>query len=150
MKQYKSYIECDNNLLRRYYQKKCSPEERRFIEQCFVDVNCARYITDAAKQEWEEISSEGDNKGLLTNILYKIHYNIRLDEFRIMKDRRWLTRAKSTFTTISAAIIIPFLFLNIWLWQGHNKLSDNLLVFTEIHAPYGSRVEFDLPDGSSG
>ena len=150
MKQNKSYIECDNNLLRKYYQNKCSPEERQFIEQCFVDVNCARGITDAAKQEWGEISSEGDNKGLLANILYKIHYNIRLEEFRKIKERRWITRAKSAFLRISAAVLIPLIFVTIWLWQEQNKLSDSQLVFTEIHAPYGSRVNFDLPDGSSG
>ena len=148
MKQYKSYIECDNNLLRKYFQKKCSPEERRFIEQCFVDARCSRDITDASKQEWEETSSEGDNKGLLANILYKIHYNIRLEEFRNIKERRWLTRAKAAFLRISAAVLLPLIFVTVWQWQ--NSLSDNQLVFTEIHAPYGSRVEFDLPDGSSG
>ena len=150
MKQYKSYKECDTHLIRKYYQNKCSAEERRFVEQCFVDVQCAKGITEAAKQEWEKISAEGDNKGLLSNILYKIHYNIRLDEFRKLKERRWITRAKSAFIRISAAVLIPLTFFTVWLWQGQNKLSDSQLVFTEIHAPYGSRVRFDLPDGSSG
>jgi len=149
MKQYKNYKECDNNLIRKYYQNKCSSEERRFVEQCFVDVKCARGITDGAKQEWETTSTEGDNKGLLSNILYKIHYNIRLEEFRKLKERRWITKAKSAFIRISAAVLIPLTFFTVWLWQGQNKLSDNRLVFTEIHAPYGSRVSFDLPDGSS-
>ncbi len=150
MMQNKSYKEFNNKLITKYYQNNCSPEERRFVEQCFVDVKCAREITDAAKQEWEEISSEGNNKGLLSDILYKIHYNIRLEEFRKLKARKWITKTKSIALKISAAVLIPLTFFTVWLWQGQNTLSDNQLVFTEIHAPYGSRVQFNLPDGSSG
>ena len=150
MKQNKSYQECDNNLIKKYYQNKCSDEDRRSVEQCFVDVRQFRGIKDEAKKEWETISIEGNNKGLLTNILYKIHYTIRLEEFRNLKERRWITRTKSAFLRISAAALIPLIFVTIWLWQGQNKLSDDQLVFTEIHAMYGSRIQFNLPDGSSG
>jgi len=49
---------------------------------------------------------------------------------------------------ISAAVLIPLLLLNIWQWQ--NRALDSKSVFTEITAPNGSRVQFNLPDGSSG
>ncbi|MEN8203616.1 MAG: FecR domain-containing protein [Bacteroidota bacterium] len=142
--------ECDENLIRKYYQNKCSAEEKRFVEQCFVDINYARKIKDGARQEWEEISAEGDKKGLLTDILCKIHYNIRVEEFRKLKERRWISATKSTLLRVSAALLIPLLLFNIWQWQEQNRFSDSKTIFTEIHAPYGSRIQFNLPDGSSG
>ncbi|MEN8230010.1 MAG: FecR domain-containing protein [Bacteroidota bacterium] len=141
---------CDKNLIRKYYQNKCSAEEKRFVEQCFFDMKYARKVTEGARLEWEEISDEGDKKGFLTDILCKIHYNIRLEEFRQLKERRWLSATKSIFFKTSAAVLIPLLLFNIWLWQGQNSFSDSKTIFTEIHAPFGSRVQFDLPDGSSG
>ena len=142
--------QCDEKLLRKYYQNKCTAEEKLFVEQCFVDVNCAKDIIETAKQEWEKTSGEGDKKSLLTNILYEIHYNIRLEDFRKLESRKWLTRAKSIFLRMSAAVLLPIIVINIWLWQGQKKLSEDQLAFTEIYAPFGSRVKFDLPDGSSG
>ncbi len=92
MKERKSNKECDNGLIRKYYTNKCSPEERRFVEQCFADEKCASGITDAARQEWETTSSEGENTEVLSNILYEINYNIRLKQHRKLNERKWLDR----------------------------------------------------------
>ena len=149
MKQ-KKHKEFDNKLIKKYYQKKCSPEEKEIVEYWFADIKYNKGTTEAAEQEWEQISTEGDKKGLLTDILYKIHYNIHLNECRRMRESRWLSRAKSAFTYTSAAVIGLLLVINIWLWQGGGRLPVKQPVFTEIYAPYGSRINFNLPDGSSG
>jgi len=149
MKQ-KNYKEFDKKLIEKYYQKKCSPEEKEIVEYWFADIKYNKKTSEAAKQEWEQISTEGDKKGLLTNILYKIHYNIHLNECLKIKKTIWLSKAKSAFTYTSAAVIVLLLVINIRLWQGGDRLPVKQPVFTEIHAPYGSRINFNLPDGSSG
>ena len=73
-----------------------------------------------------------------------------MEESRRIKDARWSPKAKSVFTYTSAAVIGLLLVMNIWLWKGQNKLPGTQPVFTEIQAPFGSRIKFNLPDGSSG
>ncbi len=145
-----NYLEFDKKLVEKYYQKKCTPEEKSVVEQWFSDLRNNKETTKSAKQEWEQTSSEGNKKELLANILYKVHYNIHLDECRKMKETRWLSRTKSVYTYISAAAIVLLVVLNIWLWQGESSLTFKEAVFTEIYAPDGSRIKFNLPDGSSG
>ena len=145
-----NYKEFDKKLVEKYYQKKCTPEEKSVVEQWFSDLRNNKETTEAAKQEWEETSSEGNKKEFLTNILYKVHYNMHLDECRKIKETRWLSRAKSVYIYISAAAVVLLLFMNIWLWQGGGSSPFKQTVYTEIHAPDGSRVKFYLPDGSSG
>jgi transmembrane sensor len=140
--------ECDEDLLKKYYQNRCSSEEIQYVEQCFVDLKHYGEASKVARQEWNETSLEGNKRGILTDILHKIHFDIRLEEFRKSKERRWLKKTKSVLLGISAAVLIPLLLLNIWQWQ--NKALDSKPVFTEITAPNGSRVQFNLPDGSSG
>jgi len=148
MLQEKSNKECDEDLLKKYYQNRCSSEEKEYVEQCFLDLKHYGKVTTAARQEWNETSSEGNKRGVLTDILHKIHFDIRLEEFRKSKERRWRKKTKSALLGISAAVLIPLLLLNIWQWQ--NRASESQSVFTEINAPNGSRVQFNLPDGSSG
>ena len=62
MKQ-KNYKEFDKKLIEKYYQKKCSPEEKEIIEYWFADIKYNKKTSEAAKQEWEQISTEGDKKG---------------------------------------------------------------------------------------
>lgn len=145
-----NYKEFDKNLIDKYYQGKCTPEEKETVEYWFADIKYNKNISEATKQEWEQTSTEGDKKRLLTNILFKIHSNIFLEECRRIKDTRWSTKAKSAFTYASAAVVVLLLVMNIWLWQGQYKLPGNQPVYTEIHAPFGSRIKFNLPDGSSG
>ena len=145
-----NYKEFDKKLIEKYYQKKCSPEEKFIVEQWFADLRNNRETTEATKQEWDQTSSEGNEKDLLTNILYKVHYNMHLDECRKIKETRWLFRVKSVFTYASAAAVVLLVVMNTWLWQGGGSSPFKQAVYTEIHAPDGSRVKFDLPDGSSG
>jgi len=150
MKQNTNNKNCDDKLIRRYYQNECSAEEKLFVEQCFTDFSYAKDVTDIANDEWDNTDTEGDDKELLSDILYKIHYNLRLEDFRKSKSGNLRTRAISAFLKISAAALIPIMAINIWLWQGKKNTSENQLAFTEIHAPFGSRVNFNLPDGSTG
>ena len=87
-------------------------------------------VCKAARQEWDQTSFEGNRKGILTDILHKIHFDIRLEEFRKSKERRWRKKAKSVLLGISAAVLIPLLLLNIWQWQ--NRALESNPVFTEI------------------
>jgi len=144
----KSKKECDEALIRKYYQNRCSSEEKEYVEQCFLDLKHYGKVSKAARQEWDETSSEGNKSGVLTDILHKIHFDLRLEEFRKSKEGSWRKKTKSALLGISAAVLIPLLLLNVLQWQ--HRASESQSIFTEITAPNGSRVQFNLPDGSTG
>ena len=66
-----------------------------------------------------------------------------------LKETRWFSTLKTAFTYSSAAAVILLIAINVWLWKGGNRFTIKQ-PFTEIYAPYGSRINFNLPDGSSG
>lgn len=142
--------EFDKKYLDKYYQGKYTLEEKLSVQQWLADHKYNKETTEAAKQEWGKTSLEGNQKELLTNTLFEIHYNLHLDECRKINETRWLFRANSIYTYISAAAIVLLVVLNIWLWQGESSITFKEPVFTEIYAPGGSRIKFNLPDGSSG
>jgi len=139
---------CSEDLLEKYYQNRCSPEERQYVEECFLSLENYAKVSKAARQEWDETSVEGRDEAKLQAILHRIHSDIHLEEFRKSKEKSWLKKSKSVLLWISAAVLIPLLILNIWQWQ--NTVVESKTVFTEITAPNGSRIQFNLPDGSSG
>lgn len=146
--QEKNNIVCSEDLLKKYYQNKCTSEEIQLVEQCFLDLEHYGTVRKAARQEWNKTSSKGREEETLQDILHKIHFDIRLEEFQELKRRTWLKKTKSTILAISAAVLIPLLLLNIWQWK--NTDAESKTVYTEISAPNGSRIQFNLPDGSSG
>lgn len=142
----KEFNDFDEKLLERYYQNQCSPEERQVVEGWFTRLKYNKDINRIARKEWDATSEEGSQKGKLNEILYKIHYYLRLEEYRKKRGatrRVWLKKA---IVSVSAAIIIVL----IGFWFGGHNLTGDKELYTEIRAPYGSRIKFDLPDGSHG
>ena len=95
-----NYDKFDYKLVEKYYQKKCSPEEKKIVEHWFADIKYSSEITAIAQKQWEHTGAEGNDKELLNDILYKIHYNIHLEEYRQTKDKKLLTITKSIFTYV--------------------------------------------------
>ena len=132
----------DKQLLEKYYNKSCTPKEKKVIEEWFVNVHNVKEVEQLTKQFWEDSSSTGKEKEFLNNLLFKIHNKIIIEKQQKEK------RSISLITGISAAITIGIIFLTIGLWVGTRINTNTKEMYSKLYAPYGSRVRFELPDGS--
>ena len=103
-------------------------------------------INGAARKEWDATSTESSRKEHLNEVLYKIHYYLHLKEYREKRGASRYVRLKQSIASVAAAIVIAM----AGFWVGGHNISGSRELYTEIHAPSGSRIKFDLPDGSSG
>lgn len=136
----------DKELLEKYYQDQCTQEERKVVEGWIAGIQHNKEINKVARKIWDITSTEGNQKSILNEVLYKIHYTLRLKEYYEKAGVRRYSRIRNSVMAITAAVI----FALIGFWFGGHDFSGNRELYTEIHAPYGSRIKFDLPDGSSG
>lgn len=134
-------------LLDRYYQKKCSKEEKEIVEQWFAGVLYSKEISSESHRQWESSMKEGVPAELLNDVFYKIHYQLHMNEIREEKKKSWQRKAYRVLSYASAVVILFLLAFNLWTIRGN---SGEKTIYTEIYAPLGSRIKFDLPDGSKG
>lgn len=130
-------------LLDKYYKQQCTPEEIELVHHWFIGMEHQHNNNERVIEEWENTPAEGDQKELLQDILYKIHYNIHIDELTEKKSKS--RNAWTIVASVAASIII----FGIGFWLGNSPLTihEN---YAELHVPYGSRIQFELPDGSTG
>ncbi len=103
---------------------------------------------------WDELSSNMDKRKeeSLQHIFEKIQHGILLEEKRASKNNFiW-----NFYRTAAAILLIPVLTFSVWYYT--NSISSKYTAevehieqaWVEINAPDGARVQFSLPDGSSG
>lgn len=102
--------------------------------------------------EWgkgqEDKSLEGDN---LQPVLDRLHHVIQLDDLE--KRQKPLRRIVRGYMKIAAILLLPVIIAGTFLfsytgWSDRNESGS--LHDATIYAPMGSRVAFNLPDGTSG
>ena len=135
-------------LLDKFYhnREECSAEEISRVKEWFSGLKFGKEVYQRARREWDETFSSGDQKELLDEILYKIYYRIRVEEFKKEKEEKKVIRLRRIIASIAVSvilIIVGYLFGNV----NDSGLKN---VYSELHAPYGSRVRFELPDGTAG
>ena len=124
--------------------------EKLLVEQWYADIKHSKEVNEISRNHWDQCSAEGDNKEELQEIFYKIHYEMHMDKFHHAKGKVLLPRIKAIAMYVAAACLIPLIFFGMWFWQESKDALRSQDVYSEIFAPYGSRLKFELPDGSSG
>ena len=103
--------------------------------------------------QWKELTDlDKSNDDSLLHIFEKVQYTILLEEKKIDKDRAiW-----NFYRQVAAILLIPVLVFSLWFYlsskspQFTNPTQPIAQSWVEIIAPKGARVEFLLPDSSSG
>jgi ferric-dicitrate binding protein FerR (iron transport regulator) len=144
----KQNITFSKDLLEKYYQKRCSDEEKEIVEQWFAGVSFSKEITSEAHRQWENSNKDGAPSGMLDDAFYKIHYRLHMEEIKEVEKKSWLNKTFRVMFYASAVVVLFLLAYNLWTMRG--APSGENPVYTEIYAPLGSRIKFDLPDGSKG
>ena len=141
-KKHTHHTKIDKELLDKFYNGFCNEEETRLIEEWYTDVENSREVNEWILPIWENTPDEGKNNKMLEDLLYKIHYKISQDKYSAQN------RFKLIHIAAAVAIAIIFLSAGYWLGTGYEGNTKNM--YTSLYAPYGSRIRFELPDGSNG
>ncbi|MGV8090597.1 MAG: hypothetical protein AB2L24_01850 [Mangrovibacterium sp.] len=126
-----------------YFQHEGS--NRECIEELFENEKNEPDLKRNLNNKWIEVLNTPTPNMDLKHILYKIHFNINLKEKAGSASKT--RQLYSWFSKVAAIIVLPLLVLSIYLIGS--KLYEPLQ-FSEIVAPKGEKVQFILPDGSSG
>ncbi len=116
-----------------------------WMEKQFDDEKNEPVLKETLKNKWIEFLNASTPVVDLKHILYQIHFNMNVKERG--KPLSETGRLYHWFSKVAAFIVLPLLILSIYL--VFDRVCEPLQV-AEIVAPKGEKVQFVLPDGSSG
>ncbi len=146
---------CGYTFLKQYYSGNMENSDKNRILKYFTassadDENfvAGMYLNDGNEDDLKKIASEHwknspSTKVELQHILNRIHFHINTNK----EKASGLTRILSAYYRIAAVLLVPLLIGGIYLLVMNSDMNNTC---TEIQAPRGSRVQFSLPDGSTG
>ena len=138
--------------IERYINGLADDTEKKYVESLFLNGENNLYFRNCLNKDWETIlESESKPDVNLTQILDSIHHIIRKDE--ISKRQKPVQKLLRLYMKAAAILVIPLLVAGgltySYLSQRYLNVDDND-ANSMIYAPQGSRVSFDLPDGTKG
>lgn len=129
----------DKNRVRKYFNDSSAGDEG-FVASMYLNHSNEAELKQVAQEHWEASPTTAIE---LQHILNRIHLHINSRS----EKRPVLSRILFFYYRVAAVLLIPFLVIGVYyLVQNFN--SDK--TFAEIKATNGSRVQFTLPDGSTG
>jgi ferric-dicitrate binding protein FerR (iron transport regulator) len=138
----------------RYVKGEANESERAYVEALFRDGENNLYLRQRLENDWDSIIKSKDDARPNVNLdhfLDKIHHEISKNESK----RRQLPMQKFVrlYSKIAAVIILPLLVAG-GIFYSHILSKYQYLISqetsSEIYAPLGSRISFNLPDGTKG
>lgn len=142
----------DIDTIERYIKGEAKDSEVEYVESLFLEGENNLYLRNCIHKEWDlmlagNTSSEVD----LSHLLDKVHHIIRKNETLVNK--KPLQRLTRAYMKVAAILLIPVLVaggLTLSYLMNFSDTSDEQRVTSTIYAPMGSRVSFNLPDGTKG
>jgi ferric-dicitrate binding protein FerR (iron transport regulator) len=142
----------DIDRIERYINGESDDKEREYVESFFINGENNLYLRSRVNKDYDLMIREIESTSADTShILDRIHQVIRKEETK--RNKKPLRRLLRVYMKTAAILLIPLLLAGGLLYH---YLSDKYLKNTDeeavanIYAPYGSRVSFNLPDGTTG
>jgi transmembrane sensor len=138
--------------IERYINGQADENEKAWVESQFLDGEDKINLQHLLKEEWSSVLKDTTPSEVdLNHLLDHIHHIIRINE--TTRRRKPLQKLIRIYSRIAAIILLPLLlagglFYN-YLGPKSNIIADKQVSSTII-APFGSRVSFTLPDGTTG
>jgi transmembrane sensor len=140
-------IGLDSERIDNYFKSEFNEKDTSYINAIFTDNSKEKELRNLLSRQFDRLIPDDyiENKNL-DNILYRIHYEINTG----LSDRRVPTFDKIIKWTLRVAgvIILPLVILIGIRAFDESGLARQTSI--EIKAPAWSRVEFTLPDGTTG
>jgi len=140
----------DKEVLLRYLKGNGSEEEENIIQHWLDNSDMEHELSEESFSFWDEINPDENIHGYSgDHILDRIHHKIKLEEGSFLSETKQKAGFISYLTRIAAILVIPLLIAS-FLFYFQNRSFRNAISWAEINAPYGTRTDFCLPDGSTG
>lgn len=142
----------DFDRIERYINGESDENERKYVESLFLEESNL-YFRNRLEKDFESmLESNSVQQVDLSHLLDRIHHNIRRDETK--RRNKPVKRLIQVYTKAAAILLIPFIIaggLIGWRYFFYkSQVSAGEEVRAVIYAPVGSRVSFNLPDGTTG
>lgn len=128
-------------------------DETRYVCSLFAEKEDSDELKYYLKDEWKKYleNNEGENYNL-SSLLDRIHHRIHVLENR---KKQSVTRKIYQWYSVAAAVLLIPLLIAGGIWFLKKPAVETIYVTenpisSTIHAPLGSRISFDLPDGTKG
>lgn len=136
----------------KYIQGISTEEEKAYVDSLFTGGENNPDLRDFIEKDWKNflINTSGDEINL-NRILDRIHHIIHFQDNQ--KKKSTVFRVLSVYRKIAAILLLPLILTGILLYITLSDRNDKFLTrdaSVMIYAPMGSRVAFDLPDGTKG
>lgn len=133
-----------DHLVKKYRQGTLSLEEEYLLANQLSDSTDSE-SSGLLREDFERTESgEPEN---IANLLHRIHHQIHIDETKIRQTK--IHKLKYIMYRVAAILLIPLLLTTaFYLFNDFSSRQQDANV--EIIAPSGSRIQFELPDGTTG
>ena len=140
----------DKEKLERCFNEETGKEDAGFVQEIFTDENRKNALQSFLNHQWNSFLDHSDiPEKDLSAVLHKIHFRINMDQR--LKEKRPIHKIWKFYYRIAAVLVAPLLIAGaIGLYRHEAAKSYNQIAWAEIHSTMGSRVSFNLPDGTRG
>lgn len=144
--------ENDLEKINRYLTGSADDHEKAFVESLFATGDDNLSLKYFLENDWHNLLKDTNLSEInLNHVLDHIHHIIRIKENENRKS--FIRRFTRLYVRLAAVLLIPLMVAGGILIFKRNvnvKADYQQQVSSTIYAPKGSRVSFNLPDGSSG
>ncbi|HEM49163.1 MAG TPA: hypothetical protein ENO27_03025, partial [Caldithrix sp.] len=141
----------DKERLERYFNGKSEGHDADYIQEVFNDDSRRSTLKSFLSHQWNCFIDRADiPEKNLDNVLHKIHFRMNMN--KNITENRTLFRILRSYYRVAAVILLPLLlaFGILAYRQYAGGANYEKIAWAEIHSTMGSRVSFNLPDGSKG
>jgi ferric-dicitrate binding protein FerR (iron transport regulator) len=142
-----SYTEFDSEKLERFFKGMYSDKDASYVNEVFADKRKEKELIDFLSRQFDNLTADNnEEKKKLDHILYKIHYNINTRKQE--QNERFGGNILKWSLRIAAVVLLPLIVF--FAVQKFNASDNGNQAWTEINSPAWTRVQFSLPDGTTG
>jgi transmembrane sensor len=138
--------------IERYIRGLSDDKEKTYVESLFLDGENNLYLLQSLEKDWDIMLRDTSQSAVnLSHILDKVHHIIRKNE--IIYKKKPLQKLMRVYMRAAAILLLPLLIAGglVYYYSGNHGVSQTgQAVNSTIYAPLGSRVSFNLPDGTTG
>jgi len=136
--------------IERYLNETGDSTDINWVEERFAHGHLDSGLKNYLDEQWQVTNQEQRLSEVeLDYLLDRVHHQIREKEDQ--KRKQLVHKIITVYTRVAAILLLPLILAGgVLLGFGVDFHSRDLAVNSVIHAPMGSRVSFNLPDGSTG
>ena len=142
----------DIKTIDRYIKGIADDSEKKYVESIFLKKEINLYLRNCLEKEWNSLIQQDASAEIdLNPLLDRIHHIIRKNETVI--SRKPMQKLLKIYMKAAAVLLIPLVLTGGLLYYhltNNRKAFEQENAVMQIYAPMGSRVSFNLPDGTKG